>query len=438
MSDTDSLTYIPKTVPYDECRKFYDCEKNAKECPSYKEYIDSQVDGHAGTTSDSKASSAAQAQIQQLQQMAVCIEKFQAQGNKAIESTSKYQRAAFLLSTLWNTTDTIKISFSPVPGDYPGEQPQWDGKVIQPPSQAKVSPPATDAASCSSSDDCASTGGSCVSGKCVANVMPKWYTRDLVYTNMKPGATLSAEDEKLEAEVRAMDPIEAIKKIVSERIQPLLGLKLEYVDADGDIRISLDNQKGSWSYVGTQSKSIAVNEPTMNFGWLDVATIIHEFCHALGMIHEHQNPFGKGIDWNLKKVFAWTNATQGWDMYTTCQNITKRYNMELVNGSDYDPESIMLYSYPAELTNNRQATYRNVALSPYDRLWLSSIYPKDGKPRSFPSRLQASANQMLQDEKRKKIVKYSMMGLGGALMVGGLAYWYLRNQKKGGRKKSKK
>jgi hypothetical protein len=255
---------------------------------------------------------------------------------------------------------------------------------------------------------------------------------------MKPGATLSAEDEKLEAEVRAMDPIEAIKKIVSERIQPLLGLKLEYVDADGDIRISLDNQKGSWSYVGTQSKSIAVNEPTMNFGWLDVATIIHEFCHALGMIHEHQNPFGKGIDWNLKKVFAWTNATQGWDMYTTCQNITKRYNMELVNGSDYDPESIMLYSYPAELTNNRQATYRNVALSSYDRLWLSSIYPKDGKPRSFPSRLQASANQMLQDEKRKKIVKYSMMGLGGALMVGGLAYWYLRNQKKGGRKKSKK
>jgi hypothetical protein len=155
---------------------------------------------------------------------------------------------------------------------------------------------------------------------------------------------------------------------------------------------------------------------------LDVATIIHEFCHALGMIHEHQNPFGKGIDWNLKKVFAWANSTQGWDMYTTCENITKRYNQDLVNGSDYDPDSIMLYSYPAELTNNKQATYRNVTLSESDKMWLSSIYPKGGQERTFPNRAQAARNaQTVAQSKRRNwaLTSASLLGISalGLLIV---------------------
>jgi len=40
------------------------------------------------------------------------------------------------------------------------------------------------------------------------------------------------------------------------------------------------------------------HEPTMNYGWLKDDTddveyrrvVIHEFGHALGAIHEHQNP----------------------------------------------------------------------------------------------------------------------------------------------------
>lgn len=39
----------------------------------------------------------------------------------------------------------------------------------------------------------------------------------------------------------------------------------------------------------------------MNFGWVDVPTVIHEMGHMLGMIHEHQNPKGQNIDWNDKK-----------------------------------------------------------------------------------------------------------------------------------------
>ncbi|MBA3430063.1 MAG: Tolloid-like protein 1, partial [Actinobacteria bacterium] len=74
--------------------------------------------------------------------------------------------------------------------------------------------------------------------------------------------------------------------------------------ADADIRISFQHS-GSWSYIGTDAKTIASNQPTMNYGWLTPTTpyeeyqrvVRHEFGHALGCIHEHQNPAGN-IPWD--------------------------------------------------------------------------------------------------------------------------------------------
>ena len=37
----------------------------------------------------------------------------------------------------------------------------------------------------------------------------------------------------------------------------------------------------------------------MNFSWFDVPTILHEFCHALGMMHEHNNT---DINWSVPKL----------------------------------------------------------------------------------------------------------------------------------------
>ena len=36
-----------------------------------------------------------------------------------------------------------------------------------------------------------------------------------------------------------------------------------------EIRIAFDDNDGAWSYIGTDAKSIPVNEPTMNLGFLD-------------------------------------------------------------------------------------------------------------------------------------------------------------------------
>ena len=65
---------------------------------------------------------------------------------------------------------------------------------------------------------------------------------------------------------------DAIKKIVNERIQPLISLKIIFVNKneDADIRISFDSSGGAWSLVGTDCKKENKNNATMNLGWFDV------------------------------------------------------------------------------------------------------------------------------------------------------------------------
>lgn len=70
-----------------------------------------------------------------------------------------------------------------------------------------------------------------------------------------------------------------------------------------EIRIAFDNTDGSWSYIGTDCLTIAKNQSTMNYGWLEANTVDeeysrvvqHEFGHALGCIHEHQHPDRKSV-----------------------------------------------------------------------------------------------------------------------------------------------
>ncbi|WP_163398488.1 hypothetical protein [Flavobacterium fluviatile] len=75
----------------------------------------------------------------------------------------------------------------------------------------------------------------------------------------------------------------------------------------------------SWSNIGNRCYKIAQNSPSMNFGWFDNNTsdeefsrvVIHEFGHALGFVHEHQNPTSP-IQWNVAEVYNYY-ALAGWD-----------------------------------------------------------------------------------------------------------------------------
>jgi len=169
-----------------------------------------------------------------------------------------------------------------------------------------------------------------------------------------------------------------IKRIINERFKSIVNLNFVFVSNinNSDIRIAFDLNSGSWSYIGTDCKYIQKTQPTMNFGWFEVSVVLHEFGHAVGgMIHEHQSPLGDPINWNVQEVYNWAQSTQGWNQQQTDSQILNKYDKTEINGSNFDPKSVMLYFYPAYLTLDNKGTSLNTRLSPQDTIYLNLKYP---------------------------------------------------------------
>ncbi len=163
-----------------------------------------------------------------------------------------------------------------------------------------------------------------------------------------------------------------------------------------DIRISF-SLPGSWSYLGTDAHGIASDRPTMNFGWLQPGlseaeyrrVVLHEFGHALGAVHEHQNPVVE-IPWDRVAVYRqYAMSPNFWDRETVDVNIFQTYQAELTNHTRFDPESIMLYPIPNELTLGDYEVGWNDTLSELDREFMSSQYPAETRP---PTHLEIGAS----------------------------------------------
>ena len=206
--------------------------------------------------------------------------------------------------------------------------------------------------------------------------------------------------DPLQKVVDNMSVIDGIKEVINQRIQPIVGIKLIFVDdyTEANVRIGFDIYDGAWALIGTQCLSDdpdVKGKPTMNLGWFDVSTTMHEFFHVLGLIHEHQNSKDNPIDWNKEAVYQWAQSTQNWDKQTTDQNILQTYPVDQINGSVFDPLSIMLYFFPASLTTNQEGTRQNLRLSGYDVKYVSEKYPGgEMTPEEFYLK---TYNQTLQD-----------------------------------------
>lgn len=263
------------------------------------------------------------------------------------------QRAAFLSQYLWPTLSTLRIYFFPLPPADQLNRMQWQTPQLP------------------------------------SNVNASDYL-DPLYATLQ----------------NKVDPIALVKGVVEQRIAPLVGLTFTYTDniAESDIRIVFGPEYGCSSIVGN-TKFVPTNErqnATMTYGWFDVATVIHEFCHALGMIHEHQNPRDNPIQWNKEAIYCYYRATQGWNIEQIDQNVIRAYSLDQTNGSKYDPASIMIYPFNKTLactlckpmdpndasecpsktlqtTTDGMAVRPNYKLSPTDTKWLQIMYPKDGK-----------------------------------------------------------
>jgi hypothetical protein len=154
-------------------------------------------------------------------------------------------------------------------------------------------------------------------------------------------------------------------------------------DPRAEIRVSFDESDGAWSYVGTDNSGIPLNAATLNLGWQDEAVILHEFGHMIGLAHEHQNPEG-GLIWNEEAVIAdLTGPPNYWDEATIRHNVLDKYTADQIRGTKFDPNSIMLYAFPDDWTQNAGGTHENTKLSQLDKDFVRSaeMYPGRGAPQ---------------------------------------------------------
>ena len=149
-----------------------------------------------------------------------------------------------------------------------------------------------------------------------------------------------------------------------------------------DIRVGFTQNGSSWSVVGRSSQRMGQDRPSMNFGWLNDRTpdfevrrtVLHEFGHALGLLHEHQNPEG-GIDWDEEAVYAHYLRTQGWDRRTTYNNVMATASHDATQYSAYDAASIMHYPVDDRLTQGSYSVGMNNELSATDKRYIGRLYP---------------------------------------------------------------
>jgi hypothetical protein len=178
---------------------------------------------------------------------------------------------------------------------------------------------------------------------------------------------------------------ERVKEVALEWTQ-FANLNLVFVEqAPAPIRIAFEQGQGSWSYLGTQCRQIKEPEPTMNYGWLTPSStdeelrkvVLHEFGHALGLIHEHQNPQG-GIKWNEAAVINdLSGPPNNWNEQQIRDNMFAKY--EGVTATNVDSESIMLYPVPMSWTlpdesGKQFSSDTNSVLSNVDKDFIRQCY----------------------------------------------------------------
>jgi len=216
------------------------------------------------------------------------------------------------------------------------------------------------------------------------------------FQGASPGAGTTKAALQKDAKWIAGDPItvafmagdDTLKRRVTEVAQRwvaagMANLRLVFNDApDADVRIAFRAGDGSWTTVGTTCRKVAKDEPTMNFGWIDAnsseedlrSVVLHEFGHAMGLIHEHQNPVA-GIHWNREAVIRELSGPPNkWSVQEIEFNVLTPASPSDVTATAMDKDSIMMYPIPKTWTTDGFSAGFNSNLSDADQKFIRRQY----------------------------------------------------------------
>lgn len=165
---------------------------------------------------------------------------------------------------------------------------------------------------------------------------------------------------------------------------------------ESQIRVSYD-QPGYWSQLGQNSMVyVAQEEASLNLEQFDKVpdarmllqgelkgVILHEFGHAFGLLHEHQSPVAtcaNEFNWDFIVKYL-SGPPNNWNQDTIRFNLAPYAGEDLMM-TDFDRQSIMLYSFPAEYyTKGAQSSCyigrSNTDISGADKATVEYMYSAD-------------------------------------------------------------
>jgi hypothetical protein len=152
---------------------------------------------------------------------------------------------------------------------------------------------------------------------------------------------------------------------------------------NAELRISVADE-GSWAFMGIDAMSVSASEPTVNLGYFSVADIsererdravLHEFGHVLGLAHEFQMP-DSTVAWNRQRVYEIYAREQGWTREEVETNFFNKYPADMFPQKPFDPQSIMMFPIPQEMTSNGVAYAQTYEISEGDKAYIRRLYPR--------------------------------------------------------------